>query len=206
MEISNVMFLLASVAAYWLWFKRISRWLKGPGLWPVLGSLPGLIEQRDRMHKWITENFRACGGAYQTCTCAVYLLARKQGFVNVTCDQKNLEHMLKTRFDNFRESPTWHNPSSTSIRSSYFQLQRHLALEFTSRLKPNPNRLICKTWYSASHLITFSDWRTGSREFIFTAPGEETTSFAQPILHLIPSDTSNRFNIFKLSINRPPTI
>ncbi|KAF3576367.1 hypothetical protein DY000_02030339 [Brassica cretica] len=56
------MFLLASVAAYWLWFKRISRWLKGPGVWPLLGSLPGLIEQRDRMHKWITENFRACGG------------------------------------------------------------------------------------------------------------------------------------------------
>ncbi|KAG5410456.1 hypothetical protein IGI04_006775 [Brassica rapa subsp. trilocularis] len=33
------------------------------------------------------------------------------------------------------------------------------------------------------------------------APGAETTSFAQPILHLLPSDTRNRFNIFKLSIN-----
>ncbi|KAF7138294.1 hypothetical protein RHSIM_Rhsim07G0089300 [Rhododendron simsii] len=47
------------------------------------------------MHDWITDNLRAYGGTYQTCTAAVPFLARKQGLVTVTWDPKNLEHILK---------------------------------------------------------------------------------------------------------------
>ncbi|CAH2069130.1 unnamed protein product [Thlaspi arvense] len=141
MDVSNTMLLVAIVAAYWLWFKRISRWLKGPRVWPVLGSLPGLIEQRDRMHDWITENLRACGGTYQTCICAVPFLAKKQGLVTVTCDPKNIEHMLKTRFDNYPKGPTWqavfHDFLGQGIFNSdgdtwLFQ-RKTAALEFTTR-------------------------------------------------------------------------
>ncbi|VVA89636.1 unnamed protein product [Arabis nemorensis] len=141
MEISNVMLLVAVVAAYWLWFKRSSRWLKGPRVWPVLGSLPGLIEQRDRMHEWITENLRACGGTYQTCICAVPFLAKKQGLVTVTCDPKNLEHMLKTRFDNYPKGPTWQSVFHDFLGQGIFNSdgdtwlfqRKTAALEFTTR-------------------------------------------------------------------------
>ncbi|CAA7026092.1 unnamed protein product [Microthlaspi erraticum] len=135
------MLLVAVVVAYWLWFKRISRWLKGPRVWPVLGSLPGLIEQRDRMHEWITENLRACGGTYQTCICAVPFLARKQGLVTVTCDPKNLEHMLKTRFDNYPKGPTWQSVFHDLLGQGIFNSdgdtwlfqRKTAALEFTTR-------------------------------------------------------------------------
>uniref|UniRef100_A0A1J3D2S5 Cytochrome P450 86A4 n=2 Tax=Noccaea caerulescens TaxID=107243 RepID=A0A1J3D2S5_NOCCA len=141
MEVSNAMLLVAVVVAYWLWFKRISRWLKGPRVWPVLGSLPGLIEQRDRMHEWITENLRACGGTYQTCICAVPFLARKQGLVTVTCDPKNLEHMLKTRFDNYPKGPTWQSVFHDLLGQGIFNSdgdtwlfqRKTAALEFTTR-------------------------------------------------------------------------
>ncbi|CAF2306629.1 hypothetical protein YC2023_121156 [Brassica napus] len=141
MEMSNVMLLVALVVAYWLWFKRISRWLKGPRVWPVLGSLPGLIEQRDRMHEWITENLRVCGGTYQTCICAVPFLARKQGLVTVTCDPRNLEHMLKTRFDNYPKGPTWQSVFHDLLGQGIFNSdgdtwlfqRKTAALEFTTR-------------------------------------------------------------------------
>ncbi|CAN8308947.1 unnamed protein product [Cochlearia groenlandica] len=141
MDVSNTMLLVAMAAAYFLWFKRISRWLKGPRVWPVLGSLPGLIQQRHRMHDWITENLRACGGTYQTCICAVPFLAKKQGLVTVTCDPKNIEHMLKTRFDNYPKGPTWqavfHDFLGQGIFNSdgdtwLFQ-RKTAALEFTTR-------------------------------------------------------------------------
>ncbi|WZY77396.1 hypothetical protein YC2023_023780 [Brassica napus] len=141
MDVSNTMLLVAIAAAYWLWFKRISRWLKGPRVWPILGSLPGLIEQRDRMHDWITENLRACGGTYQTCICAVPFLAKKQGLVTVTCDPKNIEHMLKTRFDNYPKGPAWQAVFHDFLGQGIFNAdgdtwlfqRKTAALEFTTR-------------------------------------------------------------------------
>ncbi|KAL0297625.1 UNVERIFIED_CONTAM: cytochrome [Sesamum radiatum] len=144
MEVSTVMMILAFVAAYFVWFRSITRSLKGPKgprLWPVLGSLPGLIENNSRMHEWIAENLRACGGTYQTCIFAVPFLARKQGLVTVTCDPKNLEHILKVRFDNYPKGPTWqavfHDLLGQGIFNSdgdtwLFQ-RKTAALEFTTR-------------------------------------------------------------------------
>ncbi|XVF80088.1 hypothetical protein PTKIN_Ptkin15bG0042200 [Pterospermum kingtungense] len=119
----------------------MSRSLRGPRVWPLLGSLPGLIKNCDRMHDWISDNLRACGGTYQTCICAIPFLARKQGLVTVTCDPKNLEHILKTRFDNYPKGPTWqavfHDLLGQGIFNSdgdtwLFQ-RRTAALEFTTR-------------------------------------------------------------------------
>ena len=130
-----------AITAYLLWFTFISRSLRGPRVWPLLGSLPGLIENSERMHEWIAENLRACGGTYQTCICAVPFLARKQGLVTVTCDPKNLEHILKTRFDNYPKGPTWqavfHDLLGEGIFNSdgdtwLFQ-RKTAALEFTTR-------------------------------------------------------------------------
>ncbi|XP_052211159.1 cytochrome P450 86A8-like [Diospyros lotus] len=141
MDVSIALLLFMAVTAYLLWFTFISRTLKGPRVWPLLGSLPGLIENGDRMHEWIADNLRACAGTYQTCICALPLLARKQGHVTVTCDPRNLEHILKTRFDNYPKGPTWqavfHDLLGQGIFNSdgdtwLFQ-RKTAALEFTTR-------------------------------------------------------------------------
>ncbi|KAG5593233.1 hypothetical protein H5410_043747 [Solanum commersonii] len=113
----------------------------GPKIWPIVGSLPGLLENGNRMHEWIAENLRVCTGTYQTCICAIPFLARKQGLVTVTCDPKNLEHILKVRFDNYPKGPTWqavfHDLLGEGIFNSdgdtwLFQ-RKTAALEFTTR-------------------------------------------------------------------------
>lgn len=141
MEISTVLMVLTATAAYLFWFKIILRSLSGPRVWPLLGSLPGLIQHSSNMHDWITDNLRTCGGTYQTCTTAIPFVARKQGLVTVTCDPKNLEHILKNRFDNYPKGPTWqaafHDLLGDGIFNSdgdtwLFQ-RKTAALEFTTR-------------------------------------------------------------------------
>ncbi|KAL8208059.1 hypothetical protein R6Q57_007471 [Mikania cordata] len=141
MDVSIALLLFTGVTAYLLWFTFISRSLKGPRVWPLLGSLPGLIENSDRLHEWIADNLLACNGTYQTCICTVPFLARKQGLVTVTCDPKNLEHILKNRFDNYPKGPTWQAVFHDLLGEGIFNsdgstwvLQRKTAaLEFTTR-------------------------------------------------------------------------
>ncbi|KAJ8623834.1 hypothetical protein MRB53_032364 [Persea americana] len=102
-----IMFFTAIITAYLLWFTFMARALRGPRVWPIVGSLPGLIENNHRLHDWIAENLCTCGGTYQTCIWAIPFLSRKQGLVTVTCDPSNVEHVLKTRFDNYPKGPTW---------------------------------------------------------------------------------------------------
>ncbi|KAI4315431.1 hypothetical protein L6164_028243 [Bauhinia variegata] len=141
MDASAALMILSALAAYLLWFTFISRPFNGPRVWPLLGSLPDLIRNANRMHDWIADNLRACAGTYQTCICAIPFLARKQGLVTVTCDPKNLEHILKLRFDNYPKGPTWqavfHDLLGDGIFNSdgdtwLFQ-RKTAALEFTTR-------------------------------------------------------------------------
>ncbi|RVW16262.1 Cytochrome P450 86A22 [Vitis vinifera] len=135
--VSGFWFLVSSLPAV----ESITRSLKGPRVWPVVGSLPLLIQNANRMHEWIAENLRSCGGTYQTCICPIPFLARKQGLVTVTCDPKNLEHILKIRFDNYPKGPTWqavfHDLLGEGIFNSdgeTWRFQRKTAaLEFTTR-------------------------------------------------------------------------
>ncbi|XP_043697556.1 cytochrome P450 86A2-like [Telopea speciosissima] len=141
METSTAILLLVAIAAYLLWFTSISRSLRGPRVWPLLGSLPGVIQNYDRLHDWIVENLRAYGGTCQTCICPIPFLVRKQGLVTVTCDPKNLEHVLKTRFDNYPKGPTaqavFHDLFGESIFNSdgdtWLVQRKTAALEFTPR-------------------------------------------------------------------------
>ncbi|CAI0476163.1 unnamed protein product [Linum tenue] len=133
--------LLSAVAAYLLWWKVVSSQLTGPRVWPLLGSLPGLIANSDRMHDWIADNLAAAGGTYQTCIAAIPFLARKQGLVTVTCDPRNVEHILKSRFDNYPKGPTWQSVFHDLLGEGIFnsdgdtwRFQRKTAaLEFTTR-------------------------------------------------------------------------
>ncbi|KAK1266945.1 Cytochrome P450 86A2 [Acorus gramineus] len=141
MDTSTVLLVFAAIAAYLFWFTCMSRALKGPTVWPIVGSLPGLIKNGDRMHDWISDNLRQCGLTYQTCIFAVPFLAQKQGLVTVTCDPKNLEHVLKNRFDNYPKGPTWHAVFHDLLGDGIFNSdgdtwlfqRKTAALEFTTR-------------------------------------------------------------------------
>ncbi|KAL1817266.1 hypothetical protein ACET3Z_019840 [Daucus carota] len=98
---------------------------------------------RRRFHDWVAENLLATGSAatYQTTTIAVPYFARKQGFYTVTCNPKNIEHILRTRFDNYPKGPTWQTAFHDLLGQGIFNsdgetwlIQRKTAaLEFTTR-------------------------------------------------------------------------
>ncbi|XP_074574429.1 cytochrome P450 86A1-like [Curcuma longa] len=135
--------ILALVFCYVAWFWSLRRRLSGPTVWPLFGSLPGLVLNRARMHDWIADNLRATGGAatYQTCILPLPLLARRQGLVTVTAHPRNLEHVLRTRFHNYPKGPrmqaAFHDLLGGGIFNSdgdAWVLQRKTAaLEFTTR-------------------------------------------------------------------------
>ncbi|CAI0414538.1 unnamed protein product [Linum tenue] len=93
------------------------------------------------MHDWITDNLSAAGGTYQTCIAGIPFLARKQGLVTVTCDPRNVEHILKARFDNYPKGPTWQSVFHDLLGEGIFNSdgdtwlfqRKTAALEFTTR-------------------------------------------------------------------------
>lgn len=133
----------AAVSAYAIWFHLLSRQLTGPKAWPIVGSLPLLFTNRERIHDWIAYNLRGTGGActYQTSTICLPFLARKKGFYTVTCHPKNMEHILRTRFDNYPKGPQWQEAFHDLLGQGIFNsdgetwlIQRKTAaLEFTTR-------------------------------------------------------------------------
>jgi fatty acid omega-hydroxylase len=135
--------LTAALSAYFLWFHFLARTLTGPKAWPFVGSLPALFKNRNQVHDWIAGNLRATGGlaTYQTCIIPLPFLAYKQGFYTVTCHPKNLEHILKTRFDNYPKGPKWqtafHDLLGQGIFNSdgetWLMQRKTAALEFTTR-------------------------------------------------------------------------
>ncbi|GKA76311.1 cytochrome P450 86A1 [Tanacetum coccineum] len=142
-----IMFMVAATtSAYFLWFHQLSRRLTGPKVYPLFGSLPILFLNRARIHDWIAGNLRSRSinggsGTYQTTTIAIPYFARKQGFYTVTCNPKNIEHILRTRFDNYPKGPTWQTAFHDLLGQGIFNsdgetwlIQRKTAaLEFTTR-------------------------------------------------------------------------
>ncbi|KAK1587319.1 hypothetical protein Q3G72_011719 [Acer saccharum] len=144
METLTLLYTIVAVAStYVLWFHLLSRRLSGPKVYPLVGSLPVLFANRSRIHDWIASNLRLTGGlaTYQTCTIAVPYLAYKQGFFTVTCHPKNIEHILRTRFDNYPKGPKWQTAFHDLLGQGIFNsdgetwlIQRKTAaLEFTTR-------------------------------------------------------------------------
>ncbi|KAI4338675.1 hypothetical protein MLD38_023703 [Melastoma candidum] len=172
MDLSTGLLIVSTAAAYLLWFRFISQALTGPRVWPLLGSLPGLIRNANNMHEWIADNLRACSGTYQTCICPVPFLVRKQGLVTVTCDPRNLEHILKAKFGNYPKGPAWqvafHDLLGDGIFNSdgdrwVFQ-RRTAALEFTTR-----------RWLGGSAVRSNTDPCPGLPENAFTTSFDRAT-------------------------------
>ncbi|AQK99343.1 putative cytochrome P450 superfamily protein [Zea mays] len=133
----------ALVSMYMVWFWALTRGLSGPRMWPLVGSLPSVVLNRARVHDWIVDNLRSTGEAatYQTCILPMPFLARRQGLVTVTCNPRNLEHILRARFDNYPKGPMWQAAFHDLLGQGIFNsdgetwlLQRKTAaLEFTTR-------------------------------------------------------------------------
>lgn len=144
----------ACFAGYMIWSSRMVAGLSGPRVWPLFGSLPGILRNAKRMHDWIAVNLRRTGGTYQTCIFALPLLARRQGLVTVTCDPRNIEHILKHRFANYPKGPTWQSAFHDLLGDGIFnsdgdtwRLQRKTAApEFSTRTL----RLAMSRWVSRS--------------------------------------------------------
>ncbi|KAK7385513.1 hypothetical protein VNO78_31235 [Psophocarpus tetragonolobus] len=143
MEMDPVAVLMSLMGAYLVWFYLLARTLTGPKAWPFLGSLPGLLANRHRVHEWIAGNLGRTGerSTYQTCIVPFPFLARKEGLYTVTCHPKNLEHILRTRFDNYPKGPKWQTAFQDLLGEGIFNsdgdtwlMQRKTAaLEFTTR-------------------------------------------------------------------------
>ncbi|KAK7275977.1 hypothetical protein RIF29_17105 [Crotalaria pallida] len=145
MEILSLLLTLIAAlsASYFLWFYFLTRTLTGPKTWPFVGSLPVLFKNRERIHDWFAANLHQSGdlATYQTCTIPLPFLARKQGFFTVTCHPRNLEHILRTRFDNYPKGPKWQAAFDDLFGEGIFNndgetwlMQRKTAaLEFTTR-------------------------------------------------------------------------
>ncbi|KAF8765436.1 hypothetical protein HU200_008581 [Digitaria exilis] len=169
MEVATWVMVVTAVAAYMAWFWRLSRGLTGPRVWPVLGSLPGLVQHAEDMHEWIAGNLRRTGGTYQTCIFAVPGVARRGGLVTVTCDPRNLEHVLKSRFDNYPKGPFWHAVFRDLLGDGIFNSdgetwvaqRKTAALEFTTRTL----RTAMSRWVSRSiHLRLLPILEEAARE------------------------------------------
>ncbi|XP_057772431.1 cytochrome P450 86A1 [Salvia miltiorrhiza] len=138
-----ILLVSAATSAYLIWFCLLARTLTGPPAWPLVGSLPYTFLNRRRFHDWMAATLRSTGAAatYQTCTVAVPFLARRQGFYTVTCHPSNIEHILRTRFDNYPKGPTWQTAFHDLLGQGIFNsdgdtwlIQRKTAaLEFTTR-------------------------------------------------------------------------
>ena len=144
METLSILSAIAgAIALYLFWFYLTAQKLTGPKVWPFVGSLPALILNRQRIHDWMASNLRSTGGSatYQTCTMPFPFLYRKQGFFTVTCHPKNLEHILRTKFDNYPKGPDWQAAFHDLLGQGIFNsdgdtwlIQRKTAaLEFTTR-------------------------------------------------------------------------
>ena len=54
MEFSTIALVVVVIVVYMAWFKTIVGCLRGPKVWPVVGSLLGLLQNRARMRAKMT--------------------------------------------------------------------------------------------------------------------------------------------------------
>lgn len=104
--------LFGIVAIYFVWFWLLVGKLKGPKTWPLVGSMPEMLLNKERIHEWTTDQLLASAtlGTYQTCgICIPFLQNWRRTFSTVTCHPKALEHILRTKFHNYPKGPTWKN-------------------------------------------------------------------------------------------------
>ncbi|KAM3308573.1 cytochrome 86A1-like [Capsicum chacoense] len=141
--------LFGIVAIYFVWFWLLVGKLKGPKTWPLVGSMPEMLLNKERIHEWTTDQLLASAtlGTYQTCgICIPFLQNWRRTFSTFTCHPKALEHILRTKFHNYPKGPTWKNTFGdvkgnqgiAHVNGEEWTLQRKLVVPELSKLKLVP--------------------------------------------------------------------
>ncbi|KZV56306.1 hypothetical protein F511_00303 [Dorcoceras hygrometricum] len=84
-------------------YRRISRETQSePTDWPVVGMLPGVLQNMHRAHEYATEVLTECGGTY---------VFKGPWFFNIdmvfTCDPANIHHIFSKNFPNYPKGPNF---------------------------------------------------------------------------------------------------
>ncbi|KAG0622514.1 hypothetical protein M758_3G102800 [Ceratodon purpureus] len=128
--------LLTCIAGFLVWHVLKYSRIKGPIVWPVLGTTPQFLWNLPRMHDWTTDMLVKHDGTYTSiapkCTCLTAV---------ATCRPENLEYVLKTNFANYPKGRSFTYPSHDLLGQGIFntdhdlwKMQRKTAsLEFSTR-------------------------------------------------------------------------
>lgn len=126
----------AAVGSYFLFSYWSQRNRRGPFCWPLVGMLPSLLININRLYDWITELLQESGGTF------VFRgpwMSQMQAVM--TCDPGNIEYALRTNFANYPKGIGFQTVFRDLLGEGIFnadseswRLQRKIAsLEFNSR-------------------------------------------------------------------------
>ncbi|KAL5725547.1 long-chain fatty acid omega-monooxygenase [Ranunculus cassubicifolius] len=126
------MFLWMAIPAWFLIHRWSQRNVKGPKTWPLLGASIEQFMNYDRMHDWLVEYFSVMR------TVKVPMPFTSYTYI---ADPVNVEHVLKTNFNNYPKGETYHSYMEVLLGDGIFnsdgdhwRKQRKTAsLEFASR-------------------------------------------------------------------------
>eukprot|EP00850_Spirogloea_muscicola_P013291 SM000089S23847 [mRNA] locus=s89:289424:292536:- [translate_table: standard] len=101
-NLNSTALLVTAVLAILCWrhFVRIGDNKPGPRHWPILGSLPGILYNVDRLYDWSTEMLlKAPTMTFRSMAVGLNEI--------ITANPANLEHILKTRFEDYPKGPEY---------------------------------------------------------------------------------------------------
>ncbi|CDH48255.1 cytochrome p450 [Lichtheimia corymbifera JMRC:FSU:9682] len=84
-----------------------------PG-WPLVGNLPVLLQWKDKLHEFLLEGFTSLDE--QTLTMSALGIPRHIA----TVDPRNVEHLLKTNFENYIKGPEFHGAMNDLFGNGIF--------------------------------------------------------------------------------------
>lgn len=94
---------------------------EGPKAWPVLGALPEILLNYDRMHDWLLENFERAG--------LTFAAPMPTNTYFYTADPAVCEYILKTNFSNYPK--VTHPLDGFSYKSINTVVKGFLSLSFS---------------------------------------------------------------------------
>ncbi|XP_072999897.1 noroxomaritidine synthase-like [Typha latifolia] len=94
--IQNYPEFLLAIACFLILSRLSSRQSRLPVTWPVVGMLPSVLGNCDRLHDWITDVLRLSG-----CTFVLKGPWSSFGDVIMTCDPANVNHVFTANFANY---------------------------------------------------------------------------------------------------------
>eukprot|EP00850_Spirogloea_muscicola_P008210 SM000043S15838 [mRNA] locus=s43:454314:457422:- [translate_table: standard] len=118
----------------WRHFVRFGDNKPGPRLWPILGSLPGILYNVDRLYDWSTEMLlKAPTMTFRSMAVGLNEI--------ITAHPANLEHILKTRFEDYPKGPEYQESFRDLLGHGIFNSDNEIwrrqrktaSLEFSAR-------------------------------------------------------------------------